>query len=90
VRRIVVLGLGVAALIAPSATLGATGGVTIDVLSNRADLISGGDALVAIVRRAAARLHIHENTMQYATSVVAARTRASATRSRRGRRRCRR
>jgi hypothetical protein len=70
VRRFVVLGLGVAALIAPSSSLGASGGVSIDVLSNRPDLISGGDALVAIsapdVSKLRVRLGGHDITSAFA------------------------
>jgi len=39
-------------LMAPSAAVAATGDVRIEVLSNRADLVSGGDALVQIDRPA--------------------------------------
>ena len=40
----------------PDAALGAAGEATIEVLSNRADLVSGGDALVRVAPPAGARV----------------------------------
>ena len=55
--RLVALGCAfAAALIAAGPAHAATGDVRIEVLSNRADLVSGGDALVQIARPANARV----------------------------------
>ena len=54
-RRAVVCAVVALALASPAAALAHRGAPRIDVLSNRADLISGGDALVAVRPRPAAR-----------------------------------